>query len=186
MTINNFLKNKETITLLEARNAVTKEALGRNTIDSINKFETHYVQTLKDYYSDPRLAISSTSFELNKLDSFKSWLVDLKSADQIQQYMPFIVSKMLDGDPLAHSIFVEIYKELDKKDLLFSSQTFANHPELKIGISNSDAGVGSRAVINAEHWINSEEGKTILCTGVIYKDDIEKLIGESCEQSSVE
>lgn len=180
MTVNNFLRNKENISLSQARNIVVKEALARNTKNSIESFEQNYEKLLKDYYSNPALAISSTSFELDKLESFSFWLEELKKDDNMQRYMIFIVSKMLDGDPLSHSIFTAVYKDLGKEDLLLSKKSFNSYPELKEGVANSDAGANSRAIINAEHWINSVDGKNLLCMGVIYKSDIENLIGEDC------
>lgn len=180
MTVNNFLKNKDNISLSQARDIVVKEALARNTKDSIHNFEQNYEKVIKDYYSNPALAMSSISFELEKLESFSSWLEELKKDDNMHKYMIFIVSKMLDGDPLSHSIFTAIYKDLGKELLLLSRKSFNSYPELKEGVANSDAGANSRAIINAEHWINSSDGKDILCVGVVYKSDIENLIGEDC------
>lgn len=181
MSVANFLKNKENIAISQARDIVTREALGRNTKESIQEFENHYEQTIRDYYSNPRLALSSFSPQLDQLDSFKPWLEELKQPANIHKYMPLIISKMFDGDPLAHNVYIMIYKALEKNELLFSSQTFVDYPALKEALSHSDAGVGSRATLNAEHWVNSDEGQEVLCAGVVYKDSIESLIGKACE-----
>lgn len=76
---------------------------------------------------------------------------------------------MLDGDPLAHIIFVEIYSSLGKKNLIFSEETFTNNPGLNVAVLNSDAGANTETIINAKHWVNSAEGRVILCSGKIYK-----------------
>lgn len=181
MAIINVLKNKDTFDISQARNIITNEALARNTRETISYFESKCQEILKDYNSSPRLSLSSTSFQIDKLDSFKTWLEELRDTKNIHKYMPFIVSKMFDGDALAYSIFNAVWEGLGKNDLLFSANTFANHPELKIGVANSDAGVSTKAVLNAQHWVNSVEGKQVLCDNPIYKSDIEDLVGK-CDE----
>jgi len=182
MTVFNFLKNREKFELNEVRYLITNEALGRIKVKGLLSFEENYKKLYTEYFSTPSLALSSTSFELDKLPSFNVWLNELSAPQNITKFMPFIISKMMDEDALSLSVYNMIYQKLGKEELLFSQQTYDSHPELKEAVynSNSGAGVGTYAVLNAEHWLNSLEGKRVLCTDTVYKEDIEDLLAESC------
>ena len=169
MSTANILQHADVISITEAREAMVSEGL---------RFEHNYQETYVNYYSNQSLALSSRSFELDKLPSFNPWRDELVA--QRVQYMPLIVSKMLGGDPLAHSIFKEVCRLAGKPDLVREWDDLVEDPILREAFLNSDASAGSCAIFNAQFWLNSADAHDILCMEQYHQPQTDLLLSHPC------
>lgn len=160
----NFLKNADKIELSEVREILANEAFRRLKFAEIQSFEEKYKATLINYLNDDRLSISSQNFELDQLPSFYPWRDELIA--QKDKYMPLIVTKMLAGDALSYSIYEAIYTALNKPELLLSFSKIMNDKALEEAYFNSEGGIAVDAALNAEYWLNSDEGREVLCASI--------------------
>jgi hypothetical protein len=174
----NILKHSDEVNIEEARLILTNEALLRLSTEEVESFEANYMTTLHDYLSDGKLTISSKLFELDKLESCQSWLNIL--AQERSKYLPLIVAKMMKGDSLSYGIFEFIYNSLGKSENILTLSKYMQDDNLKNAYFNSECGAASEAILNAEYWLNSEEGRSVLCSSNKHDAKLNMIIDHNC------
>ena len=179
MTKNNLLANIGELGLAKAQSLVLAEALKRLSMEELKSFENKYKQVLKDYTSDTKLAFSSNSFDVQKLGSFKTWSDELVIPEQREKYILLIINKMLEGDPIAYSLYSDIYKRVDTEKVLTHDKIMQD-AKLKDAYLSGGAGVGDHSALQAEYWLTTNEAHDILCLHQYHSTDTDLLLSSPC------
>jgi hypothetical protein len=169
----NFLKNANQVNIWKAKLIVLNEAFIRLTPNGTELYEAKYRSTVKDYFNEPKLLVSSVSFDLDKLDSFKPWLNEL--VEEKNKFMPIIIGKMLGGDPMSLSLYKSVYSHIGQEEMIIRSQLYGEG-ELRQVYIKSGAGISVEATLTAEYWLNSEEGQNVLCSHPMHGPDLHLLV----------
>jgi hypothetical protein len=155
--------NDKLCDLLVKRSWVLEKAIVQFSADVIEDFEQHYIDLKTSYENHPSLMFLSSNYQLDQLQDFIDWLPDLKTNQN--KIIPLLVAKMLHGDPLALSMYENIYA--GNQSLVITYGKILDDEKLTDEFVANGLGVDSLAMVNAEHWLQSETGKNLLCLGDI-------------------
>lgn len=180
--MNNVLTNKDQITLEEAIEVVTSIAQTILSEEDLDWFIYHYYETLIECQTNIHSIVSATFLDVRHLDYFPSWRDEL--IIKKNKFMPLIIAKMLRGDPLASNIYIEIYSILKEEELVSLNLYEEGSPFREAYISSEGSDPNTFPVLYAQHWLNSEEAKKVLCTEKDFPK-LELLVGD-CRQFIVE
>jgi hypothetical protein len=95
---------------------------------------------------------------MNRLESATNWSQNIKSSTP--EVNPFLVSKMLEGDFYALSLFDLINKENQKLVITYSK--IHKDDDLNIRFNKYGGAEDARAIISAENWLTSEDAANVM------------------------
>lgn len=146
-----------------AANKIAGLAARALNLHEMKEFQREYTNIGKAY-DKSSFALLST-INLKELDEFQNWKPYL--LDNKEKVMPLIISKMLNGDIMAFSIYKELTSGVINYDIIHNNKSIAQ--ELK----NYGGAEDGLAIVNARHWLETKEaaevfiqfadGKTIEC-----------------------
>jgi hypothetical protein len=116
--------------------------------------QNKYASLLAEYQNTPELNILST-IKMDKLTAFKEWVPE--ALTHYNQVIPFLVSNMFKGDILSLNMFENIHKAAGKDELLITYTKIHNDDNLKSVFSGYGGAEDARAIMTAEHWLESTE-----------------------------
>lgn len=118
----------------------------------ISALQDKYVSLLNEYSNTPGLVILST-ISMGRLPAFNEWA---NEALQDYRVVPFLVSRMVQGDIFALSMYESLYKKtLEAEDSLITYTKIITDQHLKSTFGCYGGDESARAVLTAEHWLES-------------------------------
>ena len=137
-----------------AANDISIFVAKNSNFNEMNVLNDKYLSILQGYHNTLELKISSIIM-IEKVEVFNQWLPEAVS--NYNRVVPFLVSKMFQGDIFALSMFDNINICAKKENLLVSYDKIHNNKELKDTFIAYEGGENARAIITAEHWLKSIE-----------------------------
>jgi len=131
-----------------------------NSPDELQHFETKYRDSVREY-DKSGYALRSTGIYLSELESVKKWIPELvQNKDKI---IPMLIAKMISvGDMFAESLYNAIQKSSGNEDLIVTGRKIHIDNSLRI-LDEEEGFTGpSKARINAEYWLTTEDAAQIL------------------------
>ena len=125
--------------------------------DEMSKLENRYNEVVKDYSNTPQFQMLST-IRMDKLQSAKDWFAEIAQDKHLS--IPFLVSKMLQGDMYALNIFDNVHK--NTSDLIIDYKKIHADTALQKVFNSYGGSEDARAIVTAEHWLSSEEAVDLL------------------------
>lgn len=132
-------------------------------LQEMREFQRDYAKIGQAYDSSP-LALLST-INIKELEEFQNWKPYL--LDNKYKVMPLFISKMLNGDIMAFSIYKELTSNIIDYDITHSNKSIAQE------LQNYGGAEDGLAIVNARHWLETKEaaeiffkftdGKTVEC-----------------------
>ncbi|MFI4983787.1 MAG: hypothetical protein ACHP6I_01155 [Rickettsiales bacterium] len=143
---------------INASNEISRYIASSTTFEEMHAFQKQYRAMVEEYDNTPSLKLMST-IEAGKLKSFKCWAPQaLENKDKV---MPLLVSNMLKGNIFSVSIYDSLYELDNKPDLIIDYMKLHKDPDLKEQFHKHGGGEDSRAILSAEHWLQSHEAADI-------------------------
>jgi len=135
----------------EAANKIASLAARSLNLQEMKTFQNKY-NYICQMYDKSTLAISST-IRMNELEQFQEWKPYL--LENKNKVLPLIISKMLNGDIMAFSIFknlasttIDYNKVHNNKNIILEFQKYGGAED-------------GLAVVNARHWLETQEAAEI-------------------------
>lgn len=148
---------------VEAANKISGLAAKELTLQEMKSFQNSYAN-IGRAFDNSALAVLST-INLKELDEFQKWKPSL--LNNIDKILPLIISKMLNGDIMAFSVYKEISPNVISYDTVHSNKNIAKELQKYGGAEDG------LAIVNAIHWLetidatdifgNFPEGRSVEC-----------------------
>lgn len=134
--------------------------------DAMGKYQEKYKEVVEGYMNSTVDAIP----HLDTYQPFQEWLPFLiANKDKI---MPNLICNMLKKDIYAFNIYNILQKETGSTDLLIDYNTIWNTPELRSIYSAVGAGQPAIGILNAVHWLSSNEAAEDVHNSTIAQNDL--------------
>ncbi|RZI45319.1 hypothetical protein EDM53_05435 [Rickettsiales endosymbiont of Peranema trichophorum] len=149
------------IVVLNSRHIVNNHVAGdigkfvakHSNFQEMSLLQNKYISILTEYQKSPTLSMLS-SIRMDRLEVFNKWLPE--AAANYQKVSPFLISNMLRGDIFAVNIFDNLQKYMGREDLVVSYEKIHGDLSLKETFSRYGGAEDGRAILSAEHWLESE------------------------------
>jgi hypothetical protein len=120
--------------------------------EGMSSLQDKYFAILTEYQSNPVLNILST-IKMDKLEAFNQWIPE--AYNDSKTVIPFLVANMFRGDIYSLNMYDNICRYGRQEELIISYDKIHNDPELKEIFMQYGGAEDARAIMAAEHWLES-------------------------------
>ncbi len=132
------------------------------SFQEMSALQNKYIALLGEYQNTPELNILS-SIKMDKLQAFQEWVPQALS--EYNKVIPFLVSNMFKGDIIALNMYENLCRTSNKEDLIINYSKIHNDKDLKSIFSQYGGAEDARAIMTAEHWLESSQAADIFKDG---------------------
>ena len=129
-----------------------------SNFNEMNAPQDKYLSMLAEYYNNPILKVSST-IRMDKLEAFNTWLPE--ALDNINKVIPYLVSNMFKGDIFSLNMYDNLCEYGNLQDLIINYDKIHTDPVLKETFMQYGGAEDGRAILSAEHWLESSSAAEI-------------------------
>ncbi len=157
--MSNYAKiNSKNIINNHVANDIRTFVAKNSNFQEMRALQNQYVSLLDEYENTPALIVSST-IRMDRLGSFNKWMPE--AMQDYTKVIPFLVSNMFKGDIYSLNIFENIYRGLNKENILLCYSNILNDKNLKNTFSRYGGAEDARAIMTAERWLESSDAADI-------------------------
>jgi hypothetical protein len=129
-----------------------------SNFQEMNALQHRYAAIIREYQTTPELNILST-VAIDRLETFQRWIPEALS--NYKKVVPFLISNMFKGDIFSLNMFENLCKHNNQESLLLDYSKINHDASLKETFSQYGGSEDARAIMTAEHWLESSESADI-------------------------